>query len=141
VTVGVWAHAAPPLALVAIALLVVFLAENGRIPVDDPATHLELTMIHEVMVLDHGGPDLAFILYGAALKLWLFGALLIGLALPVHGDHLWLDAGAAALGMLLLAVLTGLVESSMARLRLLSVPRLLVGAGVLSVLALLLVLR
>jgi len=141
VTVGVWAHAAPPLALVAIALLVVFLAENGRIPVDDPATHLELTMIHEVMVLDHGGPDLAFILYGAALKLWLFGALLIGLALPVHGGHLWLDAGAAALGMLLLAVLTGLVESSMARLRLLSVPRLLVGAGVLSVLALLLVLR
>ena len=141
VTVGVWAHAAPPLALVAIALLVVFLAENGRIPVDDPATHLELTMIHEVMVLDHGGPDLACILYGSALKLWLFGALLIGLALPVHSGHRWLDAGAPALGMLLLAVLTGLVESSMARLRLLSVPRLLVGAGVLSVLALLLVLR
>jgi len=98
-------------------------------------------MIHEVMVLDHGGPDLACILYGSALKLWLFGALLIGLALPVHSGHRWLDAGAPALGMLLLAVLTGLVESSMARLRLLSVPRLLVGAGVLSVLALLLVLR
>jgi len=141
VTVGVWAHAAPPLALVAIALLVVFLAENGRIPVDDPATHLELTLIHEVMVLDHGGPDLACILYAAALKLWLFGALLVGLALPVHSGHPPLDAGAAALGMLLLAVLTGLVESSMARLRLLSVPRLLVGGGVLSVLALLLVLR
>jgi len=134
-------HGAPPLALVAIALLVIFLAENGRIPVDDPATHLELTMIHEVMMLDHGGPDLAFILYGAALKLWLFGALLIGLALPLHSGHLWLDAGARALGMLLLAVLTGLVESCMARLRLVSVPKLLVGAGVLSVLALLLVLR
>ncbi len=60
------------------ALLVVLLAENARIPVDDPTTHLELTMIHEVMVLDHGGPDLAFILYGAALKLWVLGALLVG---------------------------------------------------------------
>ena len=48
----------PAFALVAGALLVVFLAENARIPVDDPNTHLELTMIHEVMVLDHGGPDL-----------------------------------------------------------------------------------
>src|SRR5206468_6117214 len=112
VTVGVWAQAAPPLALVAIALLVVFLAENGRIPVDDPATHLELTMIHEVMVLDHGGPDLAFILYGAAIKMWLFGALLIGLALPVHRGHLRLDAGAAALGLLPLAGRTGLGEAS-----------------------------
>ena len=58
--------------------VVVFLAENARIPVDDPNTHLELTMIHEVMVLDHGGPDLAFIQYGAALKLWVLGALLVG---------------------------------------------------------------
>ena len=60
------------------------LTENARIPVDDPTTHLELTMIHEVMVLDHGGPDLAFILYGAALKLWILGALLVGLAVPVR---------------------------------------------------------
>ena len=52
--------------LVAAALLIVFLAENARIPVDDPNTHLELTMIHEVMVLDHSGPDLAMIQYAAA---------------------------------------------------------------------------
>lgn len=51
----------PALLLVATALLIVFLAENARIPIDDPNTHLELTMIHEVMVLDHGGPDLAMI--------------------------------------------------------------------------------
>ena len=82
VTVEVWAQAAPALALVAAAFLVVFLVENGRIPVDDPATHLELTMIHEVMILDHGGPDLAFILYAAAVKLWLLGTLLIGVVLP-----------------------------------------------------------
>ncbi len=141
VTVEVWAQAAPALALVAAAFLVVFLVENGRIPVDDPATHLELTMIHEVMILDHGGPDLAFILYAAAVKLWLLGTLLIGVVLPVHSDNRWLDSAAATVAMLALGVLTGLIESSMARLRLVRVPNLLVGAGVLSVLALLLVLR
>ncbi|PKN18816.1 MAG: hydrogenase, partial [Deltaproteobacteria bacterium HGW-Deltaproteobacteria-22] len=63
-----WEVAGPALALIALALFVVFLSENSRIPVDDPNTHLELTMIHEVMILDHSGPDLAFIEYGAALK-------------------------------------------------------------------------
>ena len=52
--------------------MVVFLAENARIPVDDPTTHLELTMIHEVMVLDHSGPDFALIQYGASLKMWIW---------------------------------------------------------------------
>ena len=136
-----WVAAAPALALVAAALLVVFLAENGRIPVDDPATHLELTMVHEVMVLDHGGPDLAMILYGAALKSWMLGALLIGLVVPVRTGVASLDVLAACAGMVGLAVLTGLVESQMARLRLVHVPNLLVGGTVLSVLALLLILR
>ena len=63
----------PALILVTLAMMVVFLTENSRIPVDDPNTHLELTMIHEVMVLDHGGPDLAMIQYGACLKLWILG--------------------------------------------------------------------
>ncbi len=58
------------------------LAENSRIPFDDPNTHLELTMIHEVMVLDHSGPALGMILYGAALKLFLFGALVVRIVLP-----------------------------------------------------------
>jgi formate hydrogenlyase subunit 4 len=84
------AQAAPPLALAALALFVVALAECSRIPVDDPSTHLELTMIHEVMVLDHSGPDLALILYGAALKLTLLGALFGRLALGC------LPAGAGA---------------------------------------------
>jgi formate hydrogenlyase subunit 4 len=141
VTVEGWRNAAPVLALVAVALLAVFLAENGRIPVDDPSTHLELTMIHEVMVLDHGGVDLAFILYGAALKLWLLGSLLMGLAVPIRSGNVWLDGTAAVAAMACLAVVTGLVESSMARLRLVHVPQLLVGAGVLSTLALVLVLR
>jgi formate hydrogenlyase subunit 4 len=136
-----WVEAAPALTLVAVALLVVFLAENGRIPVDDPATHLELTMIHEVMVLDHSGPDLAMILYGVALKLWLLGAVIVGLIVPVRSGVVWLDVLGATAGMVSLAVLTGLVESQMARLRLVRVPNLLVGGTVLSILALLLILR
>jgi formate hydrogenlyase subunit 4 len=140
-TLPVWAQAAPALALVAASLLVVFLAENGRVPVDDPTTHLELTMIHEAMVLDHGGPDLAFILYAAAVRLWLLGALLTGIALPVHGGRPWLAGLAALAAMGALAVLTGLIESAMARLRLTQIPTLLVGAGVLAGLAVLLVVR
>jgi formate hydrogenlyase subunit 4 len=98
-------------------------------------------MIHEVMVLDHGGPDLAFILYGAALKLWAMGALLVGLAVPVRTGNLFLDVASFLAGMFLLAVVIGVVESSMARLQLLRVPKLLVGATALAVVAVVLVLR
>jgi formate hydrogenlyase subunit 4 len=113
------------------------LAENARIPVDDPNTHLELTMIHEVMVLDHGGPDFAFILYSAALKLWLFASLMVGMVLPDTGNA-WLNLLSAAGGMLMVAVLVGVIESIMARLRLVIVPQLLVGAGALAAVAFLL---
>jgi len=64
-------------------------------------------MIHEVMVLDHGGPDLAFILYGAALKLWVLGGLLVGLAVPVRTGHPLLDIGAFLAGMGVLAWRSG----------------------------------
>ena len=131
-----WSGAAAPLALVCVSLLVVFLAENARIPVDDPNTHLELTMIHEVMVLDHGGPDLALIQYAGALKLWVIGSLVVGIALPVRSlAHGWAFAASVA-GMLGLCVVVGVVESCLARLRLTRVPQLLLGAGVLSLLAL-----
>ena len=135
-----WLTAGPVMALVLMALMIVLLAENARIPVDDPNTHLELTMIHEVMVLDHGGPDLAFILYGSGLKLWLFAALIVAMVLP--------DAGIGALNLLFsvvgifaVAVIVGVVESVMARLRLLIVPQLLVGAGALAGMAFLLGMR
>jgi formate hydrogenlyase subunit 4 len=137
---GAWGVAAPALLLAAIGLFVVALAENARIPVDDPNTHLELTMIHEVMVLDHSGPDLALILYGASLKLFLFGALFTRLALGAGGT----GPGAIALfllGMAGFAALVGVVESTMARLRLVRVPQLLVGASVLSAFGLVLLLR
>lgn len=137
---GVWSSAGPTFALVAAAFLVVFLAENARIPFDDPNTHLELTMVHEVMVLDHGGPDLALVEIGSAIKMWILGSIIVGLLVPVHTGSLLIDAAAFLAGMAALGVLTGIVESSMARLRLTSVPQLLIGAGALSALALVLVL-
>jgi len=138
---GAWGPAAPVLLHAAAALILVLLVENARIPFDDPNTHLELTMIHEVMVLDHGGVDFAFILYGAALKMWALGALVVGLLVPVRTGNPWIDLGAGVAGMLALAVGIGVVESTMARLRLIRVPQLLIGAGVLSVFALVFALR
>ena len=82
-----WPTAGASLALVLLSWFIVLLAENSRIPFDDPNTHLELTMIHEVMVLDHSGPAFGMILYGAALKLFVFGALVVRLAFPC-GDGL-----------------------------------------------------
>ncbi len=141
VTPSLWAGSAAVIVLVAVTFLVVLLTENARLPVDDPDTHLELTMIHEVMVLDHSGPDLALIHYGAALKLWVLGALLVGLCVPVRTGRPLIDAAAMAAGMVTLAALVGLIESTMARLRLSRVPQLLVGAGAISTLAVILSLR
>ncbi len=136
-----WAQWAPALLLCAVALFVLALAENARIPVDDPTTHLELTMIHEVMVLDHSGPDFALVLYGAAVKLYVFGALLARLALGGTGRGILPGAVGLLAGLALFAGAVGLVESSMARLRLVRVPQLLVGAGVLSLFAFVLLVR
>ncbi len=140
-TSDTWLEWGPVSVLVGFALLIVLLAENCRIPVDDPNTHLELTMIHEVMVLDHGGPDFGFILYTAALKTWLLGQILVGIVVPVRSGNPWIDTSASLVGMVLLAILVGVIESSMARLKLLHVPQLLVGATTLSILALVLLPR
>ena len=134
-------HSGAAMMLAAAALGMVFLAENSRIPIDDPNTHLELTMIHEVMILDHSGPDLAMIEYGAVLKFWLLGSLLVGILVPVRSGMVLVDLAAGLAGMLVLAVAVGLVESVMARLRLVRVPQFLVAASVLSILALVLSLR
>ena len=94
VTSESWVQAGPAFVLLAAAFLVVFLTENARMPVDDPTTHLELTMIHEVMVLDHCGPDFAFILYSSAVKLWLLGTLIVSILLPVHQSAVWINIAA-----------------------------------------------
>jgi formate hydrogenlyase subunit 4 len=123
------------LVLVFFGWLIVMLVENCRIPFDDPNTHLELTMIHEVMVLDHSGPALGAILYAASLKLFVFASLLVGLALPYSIGPV-LDWLLFAGGLFLVAVLVGVIESTMARLRLVHVPRLLVSASLLTAFAL-----
>jgi formate hydrogenlyase subunit 4 len=132
---------APILVLVALALFIVFLAENARLPVDDPNTHLELTMIHEVMVLDHSGPDLAFVHFASALKLWVLGSLVVGLVLPFTGVAGPASVAVAVLALLGLAAGVGFLESTLARLRLRHVPHLLMGAVVAAVLSLVLVFR
>ncbi|HET7825693.1 MAG TPA: NADH-quinone oxidoreductase subunit H, partial [Anaeromyxobacter sp.] len=86
---GAWGSAAPALVLAAIGIFVVALAENARIPVDDPNTHLELTMIHEVMVLDHSGPLLGVILYAASLKLFVLGGVLLHIITPSYAAMRW----------------------------------------------------
>jgi formate hydrogenlyase subunit 4 len=136
-----WPAAGASLALVLLSWFVVLLAENSRIPFDDPNTHLELTMIHEVMVLDHGGPALGMILYGSALKLFVFGALIVRLALPWSTGSAWLDWPLFVAGMLGVAVAVGVVESTMARLRLTHIPILLVAACLLSAFGVILVVR
>ncbi len=123
-----WPTAGASLGLVLISWFIVLLAENSRIPFDDPNTHLELTMIHEVMVLDHGGPALGIILYGAAMKLFIFGAIVFRLACPLATGSMWLDWPILVGGMLATAVAVGSVESIMARLRLTQIPVLLVAA-------------
>jgi formate hydrogenlyase subunit 4 len=122
--------------LAAAALFAVLLAENSRIPVDDPNTHLELTMIHEVMVLDHGGPDLAFILYGGAVKLFLIAAILVHYLIPIPAAGGWRATILLVAGLLAIAILVGIVESTMARLRLPRVPQFLIGASIVAALGL-----
>jgi len=136
-----WLAAAPSLLLGAASLFVVSLAETSRVPVDDPLTHLELTMIHEVMVLDHSGPDLALVLYAGALKMALFGSLVVralvaGAAVPAP-----LALGLLLPGLVVYAAVVGGVESVMARLRMNHVPQLLVAASATAGFGLILLLR
>ena len=111
-------------------LFVVLIAETGRIPVDNPATHLELTMIHEAMVLEYAGPDLALVEWASAVKEVLYITLLIDLFMPggiavTAAPVPLLVAGAAWAGKLLVfAVAITLVESTNAKLRLFRVPEL-----------------
>lgn len=135
-----WQLYGPVFILFGVSYFLVLLSENCRIPVDDPATHLELTMIHEVMVLDHSGWDLAYISYGSAVKLFVLGALLVNVLIPAGGLlPVWLAVMFFA-GMILLAILIGVVESCMARLRLNRLPQLLIGAFVLALVGVLVIL-
>jgi formate hydrogenlyase subunit 4 len=116
------------------AFFIVMLAETGRLPVDNPATHLELTMIHEAMVLEYSGRYLAMVEWASAMKLMLFMVLLANLFFPwgLSAELAWVPAalGLAALAgkLVVLAIALALVESAVAKLRLFRVPELLAGS-------------
>lgn len=116
---GLWNMAETSMVFVIISIFIVLLTENSRVPVDDPATHLELTMIHEVMVLDHSGPDLALIELGAFTKLFFYSTLLSRLIFPFESAHLPLEL--CALASVYIAV--GVMESVVARYRMDKVPK------------------
>ena len=120
---------------ISVSLFIVLLAENSRIPFDDPNTHLELTMIHEVMILDHSGLDLGGILYASALKLWILGSLWVSVSIPLGWGNFYLDVVVFLASMGLLAVFIGFMESILARVRLIRVSHALSLATVLAVLA------
>lgn len=137
-----WRFLAPAQMLAFAALFIVLIAETGRIPVDNPATHLELTMIHEAMILEYSGPYLALIEWGASIKQLLLMTLLIDCFLP-FGLHIESSFGGAIaslafllLKLLVLAVAIVLVETTNAKMRLFRVPELLAVAFTLAALAL-----
>jgi formate hydrogenlyase subunit 4 len=125
------------------ALFIVMLAETGRLPVDNPATHLELTMIHEAMVLEYSGRHLALVEWASAMKLFLFMALLANLffpwGMPASAAPLALGLGLLVLAAKLIVLATGLavIETLVAKLRLFRVPELLAGSFALAVLSVL----
>jgi formate hydrogenlyase subunit 4 len=135
--------AAPPPYLMAFAtLFIVALAETGRVPVDNPATHLELTMIHEAMTLEYAGRYLALVEWASAMKLLVFLALLVNIFAP-WGIATSITPGAIAVGLAaflakvsVLAVIIGMIESMFAKLRLFRLTDLLGTAFILALLAL-----
>jgi formate hydrogenlyase subunit 4 len=137
-----WHFLAPSQMLAFAALFIVLIAETGRIPVDNPATHLELTMIHEAMILEYSGPYLALIEWSAAMKQMVLMTLLINVFFPyglnADGSPLGMTVSIAlfACKLVVLAFAVVLVETANAKLRLFRVPELLAVAFVLSALAL-----
>lgn len=111
-----------PLLLSVMALFIMLLTEGSRVPVDDPATHLELTMIHEVMVLDNSGPDFFMIQYASALKMMLITSLMAALLIPI-GLPVFSALFLYLMVLGLTACLIGTVESLMARFRMNHVPQ------------------
>jgi len=128
--IAIWAAAI-------VALLVVLQVEAARLPIDDPTTHLELTMVHEVMILDHSGPDLAAIQLAAAIKLFLCSSMIATLLNPWAGQEGLPCLAANVLLCCAVAALVGTIESLIARLKLRSVPQYIVVAFASGVIALL----
>lgn len=135
-----WPAGSPAIVMTAVGLFALMLAECARVPVDDPATHLELTMIHEVMILDHSGPDLALILYASALELSIIGAVIVTLLVPRSDMPVGVSLAVLGGGLIVIGAGIGVVEATMARLRLPKIPLYLASASSLALFSLVLVL-
>lgn len=121
----------PVYIMVGLALLIIILAETCRIPVDDPATHLELTMVHEAMILEYSGRHLALLEYGAAVKQLVFMTLFVNILIPQDQMIGFMGLGALILSLLiyllkviLLALAMGIIEVNTVKLKLFSIPNL-----------------
>ena len=124
---GVWSSPAP--ALGALAFAVVVAAETGRQPVDNPDTHLELTMVHEGPLLEYAGRDLAYLQWAAAARHWLVLTLAVAVFLP-HPSDAWAQLAWLPVGLAALCVVLAVVETLAVKMRILLVPRLIaVGAA------------
>ncbi len=121
--------------LAAAALFIVMLLETCRVPFDDPTTHLELTMIHEAMILDYSGRDLAMIFYAAALKLWIFASLIILTIIPFNHSPV-MNIVIFTSGVFAVGIAIGTIESIMARFRFIKVPQMILSALAFALLAL-----
>src|SRR5690606_26251026 len=131
----------PETVVAATALAVAIIAETGRTPVDNPSTHLELTMVHEAMVLEYAGPDLALVEWASAMRLTVFLGLFAGLFAP------WGIATSGSVAALAVALVVFMIkvavlgvalaagEVFLAKLRLFRVPELLAGSFVFALLA------
>lgn len=131
----------PALILAACSFMITLLAENARIPFDNPTTHLELTMVHEAMILEYSGRDLAMMEFSSMLRMTVFMAMLGSLFLPWgiadSGDPLMLAASLvlAVVKMLVIALAVALIESVLCKSRLFKVPNLLTVSFALSLIA------
>lgn len=136
-------YSEPSLILAAFGMVLVALTETGRIPIDNPTTHLELTMIHEAIILEYGGKYLALLEWSSQIKFMLYAALLINIFFPwgITNHFTWLDAGFSICmftgKIIALIVGLGVAESSLAKLRLFRAPHLLNLAFLLGLLAVL----
>ena len=133
----------PSLALAAVALIMVALAENARVPVDNPATHLELTMVHEALILEYSGRHLALIEWAAALKLFAYACIGMALFAPWGVAHAQAPAALLTAAPVLVAKLAAagfllaLLETLSAKMRIFRVPEFLATAFLLAVIGLL----
>jgi formate hydrogenlyase subunit 4 len=129
-TAGTDVWTSPALALAAVAFALVVVAETGRQPVDNPDTHLELTMIHEGPLLEYAGRDLAYLQWGAAARHWLVLVLAAQVFLP-HPDSVWAQLATLPVALIALCAGLALTETIVAKMRILLVPRMLAaGAGI-----------